>query len=571
MRDYSYFNNSPFNPFVDYALGGPLPTNRMLAQRSLYPLGGNLFYPGGRLEIEPFKPVKFDDTPADKKPQMPEFTPQNAEYMNFILNGPQVLAGYYDANGEPTFLKNVPEVTVVGNAPQTYFSPWDQQYYAIGHDGKKRPVDRPSVHFLGTDPQAITRAKITKAAQDDSNHWHQTGDQITALLGSLMAGGASTTLPLASVGNTVGNALKSTLPGLLKAEIGGRTMDLATRLFTPYSSWGEGMGSLVQTTTGYNPNESFLGRMAMDFTNPGYWNPFGVTDRIFGALGDRLSTPAPRTFSDQQKSFSRSLDEALRKTRVTEPSSPEVISQYANSQKNAVRQMEERMADPEYAAMIRANSNPEFAVEGRPIYIEGRDWRNSNETLPFLKDLIKRNITPSLRVPYYIGASDAIYRDVPFALDYTPYAYVPKKNVLLSRDHITPATDNLGRQHQYSILKSHEGSHIYAHPLEASPLHPHLRGWDRVYFADKNGAELSARGTQLKNYFDKKSLSSDELKYAAEHYVEDTGIDNNMTSLFELIKDAEKSDPEIWKKMAKWFSAVSPVAVIGMFNYNNDH
>jgi len=43
--------------------------------------------------------------------------------------------------------------------------------------------------------------------------------------------------------------------------------------------------------------------------------------------------------------------------------------------------------------------------------------------------------------------------------------------------------------------------------------------------------EAAARGTQIKNYFgiaDNTEVTPDMLKYAAKHYVEDTGMDNNM-------------------------------------------
>lgn len=178
MPKFRHFNDLSFNPFVDYA--APYLETFCAGGGNMYRDGG----PGKNMFTSPN--LTFDYTPADKKTQMPEFTPQNAEYMNFILNGSQVLAGYYDADGEPTFLKNVPEVVVTGNAPQTFYSPWDQKYYAIGYDGKRRSVDRPSVYYLGTDLQAITEAKITRAAQDDSNHWHQTGSQIENLLWTIM-------------------------------------------------------------------------------------------------------------------------------------------------------------------------------------------------------------------------------------------------------------------------------------------------------------------------------------------------------------------------------------------------
>ena len=56
------------------------------------------------------------------------------------------------------------------------------------------------------------------------------------------------------------------------------------------------------------------------------------------------------------------------------------------------------------------------------------------------------------------------------------------------------------------------------------------------------------------------TISADELKYAAEHYVKDTGIDNNMTSLFSQLKQAASKDSRIWEKMATWISKTSPIA-----------
>ncbi len=78
--------------------------------------------------------------------------------------------------------------------------------------------------------------------------------------------------------------------------------------------------------------------------------------------------------------------------------------------------------------------------------------------------------------------------------------------------------------HQYNILKGHETAHILATPNENSPLAKILDKDD--YFVKNGGTEISARGTQLKNYFDKKTISKDELKYASEHYIDDTGVDN---------------------------------------------
>ena len=83
----------------------------------------------------------------------------------------------------------------------------------------------------------------------------------------------------------------ATLSAIAKAEIGGRTMDLATRTFTPYSSWSDGIGQLAQTAMGWNPNDNPLGRILTDLTNPGYWNPYGVTEKLVNTVGNKVLFP----------------------------------------------------------------------------------------------------------------------------------------------------------------------------------------------------------------------------------------------------------------------------------------
>ena len=69
------------------------------------------------------------------------------------------------------------------------------------------------------------------------------------------------------------------------------------------------------------------------------------------------------------------------------------------------------------------------------------------------------------------------------------------------------------------------------------------------YFNDN---EIAARGTQLKNYFgitDNTPLTGDMLKYAANNYVRDTGLNNNMNQFFRSITD--------WDNAARWLSSYS--------------
>lgn len=64
--------------------------------------------------------------------------------------------------------------------------------------------------------------------------------------------------------------------------------------------------------------------------------------------------------------------------------------------------------------------------------------------------------------------------------------------------------------------------------------------------------ELSARGNQIKNYFGLKEgepITGDMLRYAAQNYTKDRGIDNKMTDFFNRIKDFDK--------MAEWLTGAS--------------
>lgn len=249
------------------------------------------------------------------------------------------------------------------------------------------------------------------------------------------------------------------------------------------------------------------------------------------------------------------------------------ISKYANSQKNPVKQMEERMSDPEYRARIKDNSSSMFTSKEDPIYIEGYDsanpntyegivkqaeeWWNNHSTAFDNKDVVNNVVIPGLKSGH------------PFATGPAPYAYIPKKDLVFN----IPIFKSTGKGEEakelaYQIIKSHEGSHIYSSPRVESPLNSFLRTQERrsaKYLENKKGAELSARGSQLKSYFDKNSISEDELKYAADHYVDDTGVDNNMEDMFWHIKQAEKTDPNIWKKMAKWFTEVSPAVGTALY------
>ena len=95
----------------------------------------------------------------------------------------------------------------------------------------------------------------------------------------------------------------------------------------------------------------------------------------------------------------------------------------------------------------------------------------------------------------------------------------------------------------YPTVLSHEYNHALRNRnLDDGKLQRHL-GFNYDHLAPKyrnylsSPTEIEARGTQLKNYFDSDVITPDMLKYASQHYVPDTNMDNNMYQFFSGIKD----------------------------------
>ena len=123
-------------------------------------------------------------------------------------------------------------------------------------------------------------------------------------------------------------------------------------------------------------------------------------------------------------------------------------------------------------------------------------------------------------------------------------------------------------------VEGHEYSHFVFDPDKLPPLDTYdfnkIPEQYKEYFmgtlARKNrGMELTARGTQIKNYFGLKEgepITEDMLKYAAENYVKDRGYDNAMNMFFGGIKN--------YKKMAEWLTKWSPILAAPIIENAND-
>lgn len=74
----------------------------------------------------------------------------------------------------------------------------------------------------------------------------------------------------------------------LGSEIGGRSVDLASQLFTG-NTWGQNVGNVVEGATGWNPNNTMVGQFVTESLNPGYFGKEGLTSLagLFSRFGKR--------------------------------------------------------------------------------------------------------------------------------------------------------------------------------------------------------------------------------------------------------------------------------------------
>lgn len=116
-----------------------------------------------------------------------------------------------------------------------------------------------------------------------------------------------------------------------------------------------------------------------------------------------------------------------------------------------------------------------------------------------------------------------------------------------------------------TIMKAHECTHYVHTPLEKAPginwkyIEKEYGKEGVKYFYNLNSTEINARFNQLKNYFGLKEgqkITPEMWKYAKEHYVADTHLDNNMTDFFNMV------DPKRLDEFLKWGNANAPMFIM---------
>ena len=134
---------------------------------------------------------------------------------------------------------------------------------------EEHPVATFAGNVLGAAPLAIAAIPAAGAAIESA----------PAVASSLAPGSAFWTNP----------AVQQTAASML----GGKVVDLATAMLTPYDSWGKGVSDVVNQTTGWNPNDSWWGSMIAGMTNPGYLLPYNTvatnTVKASNYMGDKFN------------------------------------------------------------------------------------------------------------------------------------------------------------------------------------------------------------------------------------------------------------------------------------------
>lgn len=171
------------------------------------------------------------------------------------------------------------------------------------------------------------------------------------------------------------------------------------------------------------------------------------------------------------------------------------------------------------------------------------------------------NMVQDMHVVNDENPADLLYKVANYAKDTDAQATASSGNIYIGKDGMFKIFNEYGgNPKNIRRVISHEVDHAIHIPAEPP------RGFDTGYidkhisqpgyFSNKNGTELAARGFQLKDYYGlddpNQEITEDMLRYAAENYVKDTKLDNNMGLFFKSITD--------WKEAAKWLSKYATIA-----------
>ena len=418
------------------------------------------------------------------------------------------------------------------------------------------------------DDRSATRRYLDQQMQDNKTplgYITQTVLPSAAVAGALVYGGPTIINGIrtaASNPSTILPATKTLVKEGIKGVAGATAVNAASKATTG-KTWGEQVAQSTGVSSG-------LG----EFTNPGF-----VLGSPAYNIGKNLYSKGPKyifdnlpykTIDNVQRSISNIKSDAITffRTPINESPIKAVRNRhkslqvgktprtdiqynnnvYYNTNKSSIQNINNPI--PQIRERLRTRMNSDnylysYPNDGIGIYLDNNMYNPDYiiSQIP-VKDYLSLKDVYKMGVDKHSGVMDKVLNTIQTPINYLKvntepaFAYTGGDRFIKVNKK---ALKDFG--FDYPTVLSHEYNHALRNrSFDDGKLQRHL-GFNYAHLAPKyknylsSPTEIEARGTQLKNYFDSDVITPDMLKYASQHYVPDTNMDNNMYQFFSGIKD----------------------------------
>lgn len=395
-----------------------------------------------------------------------------------------------------------------------------------------------------------------------------------AVAGTLVYGGPAIINGIRTAVSNPSTATKTLVKEGIKGGVGAVALNAASKATTG-KTWGEQVAQSTGVSSG-------LG----EFTNPGF-----VLGSPAYNIGKNLYSKGPKyifdnlpykTIDNVQGSISKIKNDAITflKTPINENpikaiknrhkslqvgKTPRTDIQYDNNiyyntHSTSIQDIDDPISQIRRRLRTRMNNKNyvySYPNDGIGIYLDNNMYNPDYiiSQIP-VKDYLSLKDVYKMGVDKHSGLRDKIINAIQTPINYLKvntepaFAYTGGDRFIKVNKK---ALKDFG--FDYPTTLSHEYNHALRNrSLDDGKLQRHL-GFNYDHLAPtyrnylSSPTEIEARGTQLKNYFNSDVITPDMLKYASQHYVPDTNMDNNMYQFFSGIKD--------WNLAANYLSKFS--------------
>lgn len=427
------------------------------------------------------------------------------------------------------------------------------------------------------DDRSATRRYIDQQMKDNKTplgYVTQTVLPSAAVAGTLVYGGPAIVNSIrTAVSNpsTILPVTKTLVKEGIKGTVGATAVNTASKATTG-KTWGEQVAQStgVSSDLGEFTNPGFvLGSPAYNIGKNLYTNgpkyifdhlPYKTIDKIQGTLSGFKNDAITLLKTPIDENPIKAVKNRRKELQIGKSPRTDV---YPNAEYNTFAGSSIQNSDPIYqirnrlrTRMNNKNYLYSYPNDGLGIYLDNNMYDSDYiiSEIP-VKDYLSLRDVYKLGIDKHSGLMDKVINAIQTPINYLKvntepaFAY-PGNNRFIKVNK--KALNDFGLD--YSTVVSHEYNHSLRNAYPETYLsikdafnYDHLIPRYRSYLS--NPTEIEARGTQLKNYFDSDVITPDMLKYASQHYVPDTNMDNNMYQFFSGIKD--------WDKAAEYLSKFS--------------